>query len=88
MDQEGKKLEIVKQTMRTGKVGSRAGEDLPGMLFVAYTADPKIFDYMLDRMMGRRGGVEDTTLQASKCTRSQQFYVPSQAQVNALATAH
>ena len=88
MDQEGNKLAIVKHTMRTGRLGTRLNDDKAGMLFVAYSADPRIFDYMLDRMVGKRGGVEDNTLQLSKCTRAQLFYVPSQAQVNALGAVH
>jgi len=85
MDQDGNKLSIVRYTARTGKFGTRAGEDKAGMLFVAYSCDPRIFDYMLDRMLGKRGGVEDTTLAVTKCTRAQLFLVPSQAQLCALA---
>jgi deferrochelatase/peroxidase EfeB len=86
MDQDGNKLQIVRHTARTGKFGTRSVDDKAGMLFVAYSADPRVFDYMLDRMMGKRGGTEDATLLTSRCTRSQQFYIPSQAQVNSLAS--
>ena len=88
LDDEGKKLNIVRQTMRTGKLGSKGNEDKAGMLFVAYSKDPRIFDYMLDRMVGKRGSVEDNTLATTKCTRSQLFIVPSDTQVRSLANFH
>jgi len=84
MDQDGAKLQILRHTARTGKLGTKSVDDKAGMLFVAYSADPRVFDYMLDRMVGRRGGVEDTTMLSSRCVRAQQFYIPSQAQINAL----
>jgi deferrochelatase/peroxidase EfeB len=89
MDQDGNKLQIVRHTARTGRLGTRSGDDKTGMLFVAYSVDPRIYEYMLDRIAGKRGGSgEDTTMLYSKCTRSQLFYVPSQAQINALGSVH
>lgn len=85
LDENDQPLRILKNTWRTGKLGTKTAEDKLGMVFVAYSVNPKIFEYMLERMAGKRGGVEDTTLQTHKLVRSQLFFVPSRAQVRDLA---
>lgn len=84
LDEDGQPLRILKNTWRTGKLGTKS-DDKAGMLFTAYSCNPKIFEYMLERMSGKRGGVEDTTLSSHKLARSQLFFVPSRAQVRDMA---
>ncbi|KAH9260785.1 hypothetical protein BASA81_001252 [Batrachochytrium salamandrivorans] len=84
LDEDDQPLRILKNTWRTGKLGTKS-DDKAGMLFTAYSCNPKIFEYMLERMSGKRGGVEDTTLSSFKLSRSQLFFVPSRAQVRDLA---
>ena len=74
-------------TWKAGRFGSKATEDRLGMLFVGFTPNPKILEYMLDRMAGKRGmGQPDPLLSNHKVVKSQLFFVPSRAQVHALAS--
>jgi len=107
------KLEIVRQSLPYGNASpnifiknSRFGifsssysveQADVGLSFVAYSKDPMIFNYMLDRMTGKRiirghssnsseSECTDSILQYSECLTGQFFYVPSLQQLNALAT--
>lgn len=57
-----KPVEIVRQSQPYGTAGKEAG-----LFFIAYAADPKNFDYMLDRMVGTtEDGLTDDTMKITK----------------------
>ena len=92
VDPSGKRLAIVRQSLPCGTVASpwSRGKDRPGLAFVAYSSNPVVFRYMLDRLAGVgaggsvRGGRFDM-MRYSSCVRGALFFVPSRAQLNQLA---
>ena len=104
LDKHGQRLQIVRQSMPCGSVAPgpvpRDNIHEPGLFFLAYSNDPAVFNYMLDRMVGLpiRGSGSgslsgsgsdkrppDSIMKYSACVRGQMYYVPSQQQLLALA---
>jgi putative iron-dependent peroxidase len=96
LDKHGQRLQIVRQSMPCGSVAPgpvpRDNIHEPGLFFLAYSNDPAVFNYMLDRMVGlpiRGSGSDkrppDSIMKYSSCVRGQMYYVPSQQQLLALA---
>jgi len=76
---DGKKVDIVRQSMPYGTVG---GEH--GLLFLAYANTPAKFDILLDRMVGADKTHTDAVMSFTKCVASQYYYIPSRKELYSL----
>ncbi|CAH8616048.1 unnamed protein product [Schistosoma rodhaini] len=67
------KYKIVRQSQPYGTLSGDAG-----LLFIAYAADTKNFDFMLDRMTGdSEDGKNDDVMRFTKCVTGNYWYFPS-----------
>ncbi|KAH9492942.1 hypothetical protein Btru_023895 [Bulinus truncatus] len=79
--QQPKPVEIVRQSMPFGTVSKEAG-----LFFIGYAADPKNFEYMLDRMVGAGGDPHcDDVMRLSKNVKGTYWYFPGQNELARLA---
>ncbi|XP_061183940.1 dye-decolorizing peroxidase YfeX-like [Saccostrea echinata] len=70
--QQAKPVEIVRQSMPFGTLGSEAG-----LFFIGYAASPKNHEYMLDRMVGARDDTNcDDIMRLSKNVKGTYWYFP------------
>ncbi len=94
-DPDSKRLGVVSHAMPCGSLApgplTRDNIHEPGMFYLAYSNDPVVFSYMLNRMAGlpvREKGqrqMVDGVMRFSQCLRGQIYYIPSQQQLQALA---
>ena len=64
--------------------GTVSGE--AGLFFIGYAADPKNFEYMLDRMVGAGGDVHcDDVMKLSKNVKGTYWYFPGAQELAKLA---
>jgi len=76
-----KPVEIVRQSMPFGTMGSEAG-----LFFIGYANDPHNFEYMLNRMVGAGGdGHCDDVMRLSKCTKGTYWYFPGEGDLAKMA---
>jgi putative iron-dependent peroxidase len=76
---EQKKVhEIVRQSQPYGHLSGESG-----LFFIAYSAQPIAFDYMLDRMTGRGEKDEhcDNVMRMTRCVTGNYFYFPSHTEL-------
>ncbi|KAK0052740.1 deferrochelatase/peroxidase YfeX [Biomphalaria pfeifferi] len=79
--QQPKTYEIVRQSMPFGTVSKEAG-----LFFIGYAADPKNFEFMLDRMVGAGGDSQcDDIMKLSTNVKGTYWYFPGQSELNKLA---
>ncbi|XP_055871840.1 dye-decolorizing peroxidase YfeX-like isoform X2 [Biomphalaria glabrata] len=79
--QQPKAYEIVRQSMPFGTVSKEAG-----LFFIGYAADPKNFEFMLDRMVGAGGDSQcDDIMKLSTNVKGTYWYFPGQSELNKLA---
>ncbi|CAH8862478.1 unnamed protein product [Trichobilharzia szidati] len=77
------KFKIVRQSQPYGTLSGDAG-----LLFIAYAADTKNFDYMLDRMTGDSpDGKHDDVMRFTKCVSGNYWYFPSGAEFDRLVSS-
>uniref|UniRef100_A0A0B7A0W1 Dyp-type peroxidase C-terminal domain-containing protein n=1 Tax=Arion vulgaris TaxID=1028688 RepID=A0A0B7A0W1_9EUPU len=75
--QQSKPFEIVRQSMPFGTVTGEAG-----LFFIGYAADPKNFEYMLDRMVGAGGdGHNDDVMRLSQNVKGTYWYFPGEKEL-------
>jgi putative iron-dependent peroxidase len=74
IEEDGKELEIVRQSMPYGVIG---GEQ--GLMFVSYARTPQIFERMLARMATARDGHSDALLRYTQAVSGAAFFVPPRA---------
>jgi putative iron-dependent peroxidase len=78
-DVQFKRIPIVRQSMPFGSVGGKSG-----LLFIAYSKDPKTFDVMLDRMVGSGDGHADGILKFSTNIFGNYYYIPGKDEISKL----
>lgn len=76
-----KPFEIVRQSMPYGTVGGEAG-----LFFIAFAEDPKNFEYMLDRMVGKSDDrLHDNIMKLTTCVAGNYWYFPSKDELKKFA---